>query len=152
MPSTIISDTSCLIALDNIGELALLPKLYKQITTTSIVAKEFGGKLPDWIEIVNPKDKLHQQILELYLDEGEASAIALALEISNSTIILDDEKARKAAEKLKLKITGTLGIISKAKNNGIIHSIKPYLLKLKTAGFRLTEKLENMALKESGEL
>jgi len=54
--------------------------------------------------------------LELQLDKGEASAIALALEIQDSTLILDDFKARKVAEKLGLKITGTLGLMILPKN------------------------------------
>ncbi len=151
MPKTIISDTSCLIVLTNIGELELLHKIYGQITTTSEVAKEFDEPLPDWVEIIDPTDKSRQQILGLQLDKGEASAIALALEYSNSTIVLDDYKARRIAEKLGLEITGTLGIIIKAKNRKIIQSIKPYLEKLKTTGFRLTKELENQSLIEAGE-
>lgn len=54
MPKTIISDTSCLIVLTNIGELELLHKIYGQITTTSEVAKEFDEQLPDWVEIIDP--------------------------------------------------------------------------------------------------
>jgi len=52
---------------------------------------------------------------------------------------------------LGLHVTGTLGIIIKAKTNGIIDSIKPYLTKLKASAFRLTQDLENEALKEAGE-
>lgn len=51
MQATIISDTSCLILLDKIGELYLLRKLFDKITTTSLVADEFGKHMPDWIGI-----------------------------------------------------------------------------------------------------
>ncbi|MFZ5977805.1 MAG: hypothetical protein ACOYU6_09120 [Bacteroidota bacterium] len=54
-----------------------------------------GALLPEWVEIVEVKDKSKQQILELQIDKGESSAIALALEIPDSTIVLDDIKARK---------------------------------------------------------
>jgi len=151
MRKTIISDTSCLIVLTNIGKLELLHDVYGQILTTTEVAKEYGESLPDWIEITDPKDKLHIQILQLQLDAGEASAIALALEIPNSTIIVDDDKARKVANKLGLDFTGTLGVIIKAKVIGKIKSIKPYLSDLKSAGFRLTEELEGEALKAARE-
>src|SRR5665213_1163214 len=136
MPETIISDTSCFILLHKIGELELLKKLYQQVTTTFEVANEYGEVLPDWIKIKSPVDKSRQRILEFQLDIGEASAIALALETPDSTIILDDFKARRVAEKLGLEITGTLGVIVKAKKRGIIISIKPYLSKLKTTDFR----------------
>ncbi|MCX6274765.1 MAG: DUF3368 domain-containing protein [Bacteroidetes bacterium] len=45
--------------------------------------------------------------------------------------LLDDYKARKIAEHLGLEITGTLGVIIKAKLNGIITSVKPYLEKIR---------------------
>lgn len=95
MPKTIISDTSCLIILTNIGELELLQKLYGKITTTIDIATEYGEPFPEWIEIENVTDKSKQQLLELQIDKGESSAIALALEIPGSTVILDDYKARK---------------------------------------------------------
>lgn len=152
MPRTIISDTSCLIILSKIGELELLEKVYGQITTTVEIAQEFGEKLPDWIEIVHVKDILRQQLLEMQIDKGESSAIALALEISESTLILDDYKARKVAEKLGLSFTGTIGVIIKAKLSGKIESIKPIILKIKETDFRISTELEKQALIEAKEL
>lgn len=67
------------------------------------------------VEVVEVKDKPKQLLLELQIDKGESSAIALALEIPESTLILDDFKARKIADKLGLTYTGTLGVILKAK-------------------------------------
>jgi predicted nucleic acid-binding protein len=151
MHKTIISDTSCLIVLSNIGELELLHKTYNQITTTPEVVEEYEEELPDWVEIVPAKDKNRQHQLEAQLGKGEASAITLALEIKDSTIILDDAKARQIAEKLGLDITGTLGIIVKAKLQGTIKSIHPYLIKLKQTNFRMTEQLEKRALEDAGE-
>jgi len=151
MPKTIVSDTSCFIALANIEELELLKELYQNLITTQQVADEFGEKLPNWIEIRNPKDQQKQKMLELQIDKGEASAITLALEISADLIILDDYKARQVAEKLSLNITGTLGIIVSAKNKGIISSIKPVLNKLQHINFWVSEDLIKAALKESGE-
>jgi len=85
-----------------------------KITTTVDIATEYGEALPEWVEILEVRDKPKQQLLELQIDKGESSAIALALEIPNNTIILDDIKARKIAEKLGLTYTGTIGIIVKA--------------------------------------
>ena len=73
------------------------------------------------------------------------------MEVSDSTVILDDYKARKIASQLGINFTGTLGIIIKAKLKGVIPSIKPFLEKIKQTNFRLTIELEIQALKEANE-
>ena len=145
-PKPIISDTSCLITLSNIGELDILQLLYKQIITTPEIVQEFGESLPDWIEIVSVSDKAKQELLEMQVDKGEASAIALALESENPFLIIDDNKARRLARNLKIKHTGTIGVIIAAKHKGIIDSIKPILEKIKTINFRISADLERQAL------
>ena len=147
----IISDTSCFITLSNIGELELLRLLYKQIVTTPEIAEEFGESLPDWVEIVSVSDKTKQELLEIQVDKGEASAIALALENENSFLILDDNKARKLAHSLKLDVTGTVGVIVTAKQKGVISSIKPILQKIKETNFRISADLELQALLQASE-
>jgi predicted nucleic acid-binding protein len=151
MPKTIISDTSCLIILTNIGELELLHKVYGQVATTIEIVTEYGETLPDWIEIEAVTDKYTQQVLEMQIDKGESSAIALALEIQNCLVILDDYKARRIAEQLKINFTGTIGVIIKAKLQGIIPSIKPLLEKIRNTDFRISDEVERIALKESNE-
>ena len=151
MPKTIISDTSCLIILTNIGELELLHKVYGQIITTPDIAEEYGETLPVWIEIIAAKDNYRQKLLEMQIDKGESSAIALALEMPDSTVIIDDYKARKIAERLGIAFTGTIGVIIKAKLIGIIPSIKPLLQKIKQTDFRLSAEIELNALKEANE-
>jgi predicted nucleic acid-binding protein len=94
MDKLIISDTSCLIALTKIDKLELLKNLYQEIIITQDVYVEFGGSLPEWILISEVKNKQRQQELENRLDKGEASSIALALEIENSTLIIDEIKGR----------------------------------------------------------
>lgn len=88
----------------------------------------------------------------MQIDKGESSAIALALETPDSTIIIDDYKARKIAEKLGIAYTGTIGVIIRAKLLGIIPSIKPLLERIKQTDFRLSADIELQALKESKEL
>lgn len=151
MPKIIISDTSCFIVLSKIGELELLQKVYGSIITTKEIALEFGDDLPDWVEILEVKDIQNQKLLELQLDKGESSALALALETNNPTVILDDFKARKIAAQLQIRYTGTIGVIVKAKLTGIIPSIKPILTKIKLTNFRLSTELEQMAIKEANE-
>jgi predicted nucleic acid-binding protein len=151
MHRTIIADTSCFIVLTNICELDLLQRVYGEIMTTVEVTKEYGEKLPSWVKIVGVKDKDKQKILEIQVDKGEASALALALESPDSTLIIDDYKARKLAEKLELRYTGTIGVVIKAKLKGVIPSIKPLLYKIKSTTFRLTDEVERQALREAGE-
>jgi predicted nucleic acid-binding protein len=151
MRKTIISDTSCFIILKKIGELDLLQKVYGRVITTIEVATEYGSLLPNWVEIMASTDKYRQAILELQVDKGEASAIALALEHKDSTVILDDYKARKLAEKLGINITGTIGVIIKAKLEGTIPSIKPILDKIRETNFRFSNEIEVLALKEAQE-
>ncbi len=152
MPKFIIADTSCFIILANINELNILRLVYGEITTTTTILYEFGEDLPDWVKIVSPVDKQKQAILELQVDKGEASAITLALELNNSTVVLDDLEARLLAKKLGITVTGTLGILAKAKLNGYIPSVKPLLEKIKQTNFRITPALEANVLKEAGEL
>jgi len=151
MPNTIISDSSCLIVFDNMDELEILNKLYGKIITTKEVAKEYRKTLPEWFEIQAVKNKKYQTELESIIDKGEASAIALAVEIKDCIVIIDDLKARKLAKRIGLNLTGTIGIILKAKQNEIINSVKPILSKLKQTNFRLSEKLEQDIINEAGE-
>ncbi|MDP3912905.1 MAG: DUF3368 domain-containing protein [Bacteroidota bacterium] len=147
----IISDTSCLILLHKIDELELLDKLGKNVFITQIIAREFGQKLPDWIKVKEPSDKHYQKLLEMDLDEGEASAIALSFEIANSILILDDLKGRKIADKLNLRYSGTFGLILRAKQVGILESVKPILDKIRKTNFRFSEKIFDSILEQSGE-
>ena len=88
----------------------------------------------------------------MQLDKGQSSAIALALETPDSTVILDDYKARKIAHQLGIIYTDTIGVIIKAKLKEIIPSIKPLLEKIKQTDFRLSSEIELLALKEAKEL
>jgi predicted nucleic acid-binding protein len=111
----VITDTSCLIAFTKTGALGLLRQLYAKIIVTEDICTEFGEPLPEWIEIRTVVNKKYQQLLELYLDKGESSAIALAMEIENALLIIDDLKARKEAKRLGFPVTGTLGVLYAAK-------------------------------------
>jgi len=151
MQKTIIADSSCLILLDKIEELELLKQLFGKVIITSIIAEEFGVALPDWILITDAENKNYQNILELSVDRGEASAIALAVEQTDCLLILDDQKARKLAAELKLKYTGTIALLVEAKLKGYIKSVHPILNKIRKTNFHLTPELEKKLLKSAGE-
>jgi predicted nucleic acid-binding protein len=146
-----LSNTSCLIALDNIGQLELLRRLYGIIHISEEVAAEFGVSIPAWITVHPVQDKTKLDILHNLVDLGEASTIALAYQFDDVTLILDDRKARKLADNLNLRFTGLLGILIKAKQNGVINSVDDVLARLKAAGFRFSAVMEMQALRLAGE-
>ena len=151
MLKTIISDTSCFIVLSKIGQMELLQQLFRNIITTPEIAEEFDEPLPNWVEIVSVKDKYKQKLFDVQVDNGEASAMALALEIENSLLIIDDYKARKLAKNLNIDYTGTIGVIILAKQKGIIESVKPIFEKIKETNFRISADLELQALIQAKE-
>ncbi len=152
MPKIVISDTSTLILFHKIDEFNLLKEVYGELLTTPEIAQEFNEPLPDWIKVVSVSDKKYQTFLHTQVDFGEASAIALASEYEDVLLLLDDLKARKLATQLKFKITGTLGIIHKAKQLGIIEKVKPLIDKLLLTDFRIAENIVEEILKINNEL
>jgi predicted nucleic acid-binding protein len=151
MYKLIIADTSCLILLSKIGQLDLLHRLFDDITITPEVNDEFGEPLPHWINIGQVEDKKRQAILELDLDKGESSAIALALENETSLLLIDERKGRNIAQALGISITGTLGVLVRAKERGFISSIKHAIDALQTVGFRISDAIITSILVQYGE-
>lgn len=107
--------------------------------------------MPNWIIVETVQDKEYQKNLETKLDIGEASAITLAIEKTDSLLILDDLKARKVATELNLIFTGTLGVISKAKERGYCDKIKPIIQKILQTNFRISQQVINTLLSRYGE-
>ena len=145
MPENIIADTSCLVLLEKIDKLDILRKLYGNITITPVIANEFGSELPNWMEVRKTEDQKYQHLLETNIDPGEASGIALAVEIGG-LLILDDKKARTLAQELKLDVTGTLGVLVGATRNNHISSFDQVLKRIKQTNFHLSEDLEQKLL------
>lgn len=137
-----VVDTSCLIALEKIGLLNILCRLYRRILLPQTVIQEFGGK-PDLncaetIEIESSVKRL--LIEELNLGNGESEVIALAYG-QKMRVVIDDLKARKVAEKLGLKVTGTIGILCRAQREKLLTSAYMKVAKLKEKGFRVTDDI-----------
>jgi hypothetical protein len=132
-----LTNASPLIYLGKIGALHLLPQLFDEIWTTSLVSQEVLGRdyalekvildeaFNTWLQVRDPRDeKLVLKLQDLQIHPGEASLIALGKEISEETassiVIIDDRAARDVARVLGLKITGTVGILLRAVNANII--------------------------------
>jgi predicted nucleic acid-binding protein len=152
MQRTIISDTSCLIILEKIGELDLLNRVFGEIVVTQQIADEFGLTVPEWICVQNPTNEVNQRNLEVNLDKGEASAIALAVEIGDALLIIDETKGRKIAASLGLKMIGTLGVILQAKKLGKTTSVRELLVKIRQTDFFISQQLEDEILQIAGEV
>src|ERR1700743_2056472 len=95
----VITDTSCLIILQKLNLLELLNGLFDSVFTTPEIATEYGSHLPEWIEVIPAKNQSLQKEFSELVDRGEASAIALAIEIENKYLITDDLDARKLSVK-----------------------------------------------------
>jgi predicted nucleic acid-binding protein len=86
------------------------------------------------------------------LDPGEADAIAVALEVPGSIVMLDDLRARRlAAQVYGLDVLGTVGILVRARRASLIGPLRPILVHLSTAGVYLTPSLIDAAVKSVGD-
>lgn len=159
----IISDTTCFSALFQVNELHILQKFYKEIIIPSKVFDELSAlslfdidisplmKL-EWLKVMNPTDNPQLQHLLSILDEGEAHAIALMLEMKADLIILDDMEARQVAIDYSLNIIGLGGVLISAKSKGVIPQVKPLLDRIiSISGFYLSAKIYHLILKTAGE-
>jgi len=147
----VISDTSCLILLKRIGELDLLRKLSKRVFVTPAVQAEYGEELPAWIHVKEPYIDHYQRILEMDLDSGEASSLALCISMPDALLIVDELKGRRIAQKLNLRYSGTLGMILKAKQTGVIPSVAPLIQKIKQTNFWVTNELLEFLMRKANE-
>ena len=104
----------------------------------------------DWLIIEKPAPELLNP-LSILLDPGEAEAIALAMILPESTVLLDDAQARRVAERFGVNRIGTLGILRRAKKAGLINAIKPYTEQLQKNGIYIRQSLIDAVLHDVGE-
>lgn len=145
MPPTVV-DSTCLIALERIDRLDVLPPLFPDIVVPPAVVEEFGSS-PAWMTIRKVSNHLSLAALRTQLHRGEAEAIALAAEIEADRIVLDDKKARRVARELGLHPIGTVGVILRAKRKGVVPHCRPLLDDLMREGFYLSDPLYEEALR-----
>ena len=152
----IVSDTSPLIILKKSEAIFILDNLFDKVLIPKSVQKELFKKEKEFfsslkiLSAADPNDLNLIKTLKLIVDEGEAEAIALALEL-NLPILIDDRKGRRIAEKLGLKFIGSLGLLKMAKERGIIAEVKPFIQKFLNKGYYLDERLIKRFLESLGE-
>lgn len=149
MKETVVSDSTCLIGLERVGELEILPALFDSVMIPPEVEREFAGSF-EWLKIKNLQSNFLVMALQMVVDAGEAEAIALASE-KNCLLISDDKQARAAAKRLGVSVIGTAGILIRAKQNGIISVIKPILDNLELNNFFISRALREEVLRIVGE-
>ncbi len=159
----VVSNTSPINNLAAVEQLYLLKALYGSIIIPEAVYREltgYGTALPgcrevqtyDWIETREATDLALLKSLKNKLHEGEAEAIALAIELNADWVLIDENRGRSAANQYGVKFTGVLGILIKAKERGLIPLVKPVMDRLiSEAGFWVNESLYFQILQLAGE-
>jgi predicted nucleic acid-binding protein len=141
--------------------LEILPRLFSRILVPPAVWDEVtvrGSGSPgarevsqaSWIEIETPEPHVVEP-LAILVDRGEAEAIALAHMWRESTVLLDDARARRVAERLNIPRIGTLGVLRRAKQAGLLDTLRPLLEALQAGGIYIRQELIDAVLKSVGE-
>lgn len=158
----VVSNTSPISNLAAIGQLELLQQLYGNIIIPPAVYQELinsGDTDPatlavqtvDWIQTQTISDRVLLKTLQTNLDPGEAEAITLAVEINADRLIIDERRGRNEAIRLGLQVTGLLGIVLAAKQQGLIPLVQPILDDLRTNSFWIRDALYAEILRLAGE-
>jgi hypothetical protein len=159
----VVSNTTPLIGLASIQRFDLLQKLFGEIYIAKAVydeavvgGHEIGGAKYEvatatWIKTVAVKDKLAVEVLLDELDLGESETIVLARELAADWVLMDEKKGRSKLTQLGLQKIGTIGILLKAKQAGLLSMIRPDLEKLRSQAFSLSQSVIDAVLKQANE-
>lgn len=142
-----VANSTPLIALSKIGLFELLKEYFDEVIIPNEVYEEVvirGGDLfgarevstSKWVKVTDVGNRLAVDSLSVHLGKGEAEAIVLAKE-KNVLLIIDDKDGREMARNLKVPVTGTVGLLMLAADEGRI-DLKTALDELIASGFRLS--------------
>lgn len=158
----VVVNSTPLIALSNIGRLDLLEKVYGSIVIPQAVFDEVTEKddsacrqirrCPDWIKVIRISDSSQKQMYRAKLHDGEVEVMILAQELPVADlVIIDDNAAKKTAKFLGLHVTGTLGVLLRAKRTGLIERVEPIMDELCKNGFYVDDTVRTIVLEQAGE-
>lgn len=159
----VVSDTTPLIGLATIGRFEILHQLFGEVYIPKAVYDEAvtagrkkGGAKREvsealWIKVVAIQDRLAVDVLLDELDLGEAEAIVLARELNAEWVLMDEKKGRRKLSQLKIQKVGTIGILLKAKEVGLIKSIRQDLEQLRKKGFSISQFVIDAVLEQAQE-
>ena len=160
--NTFVINTGPILALiAGLGNLDILRILYKQVLVPYEVSLEIleGGPTNFGIPEFNSADFLTKldtptiihPYLQSSLDLGESSVIQTALDKKIQTVCIDEMVGRRIARLNGLTLTGSLGVMIRAKKEGHLPALREAIDKMQTHGIRLSEKLISFALKQVDE-
>lgn len=158
----VVSNATPLIALAKLERLALLQELFGTVQIPEAVHEEVVARAPNrpgaaevgqaaWITVGAPEDRSHVNYLRADLDPGEAEVLILAEELDADWVLLDELRARVAAEMLEIRCIGTVGLLLLAKRMGHVGAVRPLLDELREKKFFLSDKVYQAVLRRAGE-
>lgn len=159
----VVSNTTPLIGLAVIGQFDLLRRLFGRIIIAEAVYQEAvvagrdegGAKSEvsgaDWIQVQSVRDSLAIDVLLDELDRGEAETIVLARELQADWVLMDEKKGRRKLTQLNQPKIGTVGVLLKAKQVGLLAEVRPSVERLRTQGFSISEFVVRAVLEQAGE-
>jgi hypothetical protein len=155
----IIADTSALLALAACDALLLLDQLFEEVRVPPAVLREClvpGKPGVDQLEMylrgkVVEVDLKEYVIAVAGLGQGELEAMALYKRLDADRLLVDDHRARKVASINGIRVVGSLGVLLRAKESGLIAEIRDRLAAIQSAGVHYSEQLVNETLRLAGE-
>jgi predicted nucleic acid-binding protein len=144
----VVADTSPINYLVLLNRIEVLTVLYQQVLIPEEVYREllddgtpsavraWAKARPSWLQIVKVTDSFHLDLDDL--DTGEREAILLALQQGVRFLLMDDGAGRAHARQLELEVTGTLGILEKAAQQGLL-DFREALVDLSKTNFRVSD-------------
>ena len=154
----VVVNTTPIIALADIGYLVLLKQLYGKIIIPEAVDREIISEPArrlvneaDWIQVEKVNNPNQKSLFSSRLHAGEVEVIMLGQECSADLLIIDDNAAKKTAKYLNLTVTGTIGVLLKAKREGFIPAVRPLMENLISDGFYVSQVVQDYALIQAGE-
>lgn len=118
-----------------------------EVWAPRVVLDEYQVKAPpnepnltrlSWLKVVD--DVVIDPSLPL-LDAGEVAALSLAQTVEARLILLDERKARRIATRMGLPVAGTLAVLLRARQQGLITAIRPYSIQMQSQGRRFHPNL-----------
>ena len=152
----IVSDTTPIITLIKMGHLDILKQLYGKVLIPNAVYMELTGNEKfvteasqvidsDFLEVEEVDNEVAVMILQEVsgLDAGESEAIVMANSRKADLLVMDEHKGRGVAKKMGLPITGTIGLLLKAFDEGMLSTgdIEECIERLKETNVRISEGL-----------
>lgn len=98
------------------------------------------GRPPAWLEVLNPGRPPDSELANAHLDSGERDAILLAEELRADQVIIDELRGRRVARQRHLSVTGTLGVVRAAANQGLL-DLSTTLQRLRQTNFHVAQQV-----------